>query len=176
MLNTSLFAGEIDFKTLEKIIYNFVCRIGCILFVWVLKTLDRELMEKRDKKAYRHKGMKRTCIKTILGPVEFKRALYEHIDEDGQKRFRYLLDEYLKLETIGFMSPNLVEKVAENACEVSYRKAAGNVTEMTGQSISHTAVWNVVQELGGRKWGWSDLDKKQAGWRRRAFSTGSVPY
>ena len=83
-----------------------------------------------------------------MGPVEFKRVVYEHTDENGNNEFIYLLDEYLNLETIGFMSTNLVEKVIGNATNVSYRKTAKNITEMTGQSISHTAAWNVTQELG----------------------------
>ncbi|KUK71517.1 MAG: Uncharacterized protein family (UPF0236), partial [Clostridiales bacterium 38_11] len=36
----------------------------------------------------------------------------------------------------------------ENASIVSYRNAADNVTELSGQSISHGGVWNVVQALG----------------------------
>lgn len=150
MTNTSLNCKDIDFKTLEKIIFDFVCSIGRMMFRWALMSLDKELMKKRDKKAYRHKGKKKTCIKTLLGPVEFEKIIYEHENVDGQKEYVFLLDRYLKLETIGFMSPNLVEKVVENASNVSYRKAAENVTELTGQDISHGAVWNIVQELGRR--------------------------
>lgn len=150
MTNTSVNVESIDFKTLEKIIFNFVCSIGRLMFRWALMSLDKELMLGRDKKVYRHKGRKKTCIKTLLGPIEFKRAVYEIVKEDGQKEYIYLLDQHLKLETIGFMSPNLVEKVVENASNVSFRKAAENVTELTGQDISHGAVWNIVQELGRR--------------------------
>jgi hypothetical protein len=62
------------------------------------------------RKAYGYKGYKSGCIKTRIGPVEFKRVVNEHIYEDGNKQYVYLLDEYLKLKTIGFMSINLVEK------------------------------------------------------------------
>jgi len=150
MPNTSLNTTAIDFKTLEKIIFKYVCRIGRMLLVWLLKEMDRELMRKRDKKKYRHKGLKKTSIKTILGPVEFKRAIYEHKNEEGQKGYICLLDKHLKLETIGLMSPNLVEKTIENVTNASYRKAAENVTKLTGQTISHTAAWNLTQEVGNR--------------------------
>jgi hypothetical protein len=150
MLNNSLSGKEIDFKTLEKLMFEFVCKLGRIIIKYLLELCDKQLMLSRDKKAYRHKGYKSTCIKTIMGPVEFKRVVYEHTDENGEMKFVYLLDEYLKLETIGFMSTNLVEKVIENATNVSYRKSAKNVTEMTGQNISHTAAWNVTQEFGER--------------------------
>ncbi len=150
MLNNSLSGKEIDFKTLEKLMFEFVCKLGRLIIRYLLELCDKQLMLSRDKKAYRHKGYKSTCIKTIMGPVEFKRVVYEHTDENGKKQFVYLLDEYLKLETIGFMSTNLVEKVIENATNVSYRKSAKNVTDMTCQNISHTAAWNVTQELGER--------------------------
>jgi len=40
--------------------------------------------------------------------------------------------------------------IVKAACEGSYRAAARSVSEMTGQTISHTAAWNVVQQLGER--------------------------
>ena len=42
-----------------------------------------------------------------MGPVELERVVYEYIDENGNKQYMYLLDEYLKLETIGFMSDEI---------------------------------------------------------------------
>lgn len=150
MFNNSLSGKDIDFKTLERLMFEFVCKLGRIIIKYLLELCDKQLMLSRDKKVYRHKGYKKTCIKTIMGPVEFKRVVYEHTDENGNNEFIYLLDEYLNLETIGFMSTNLVEKVIGNATNVSYRKTAKNITEMTGQSISHTAAWNVTQELGKR--------------------------
>jgi hypothetical protein len=50
----------------------------------------------------------------------------------------------------GFFSELLCEMIAKAACEGSYRSAARSVSELTGQSISHTAAWNVIQQLGKR--------------------------
>lgn len=72
-------------------------------------------MDKRDKKQYRAKGIKHTCLKTIMGPVEYERRIYEYQTEDGNRAFKYLLDEYLNMDTVGHMSANLVEKVIESA-------------------------------------------------------------
>jgi len=150
MLNNSLSINAINFKTLEQEVYHFVLEFGRSIIKAILEGIDKELMESRDTEVYRHRGKKKTCIKTLMGPVEFARVIYECKNEEGKKSFVYLLDEYLKMETIGFMSTNLVEKMVENASNVSYRKAAQNITELTGQDISHAAVWNVVQELGER--------------------------
>jgi hypothetical protein len=138
----------LDFNTLEKETFEFACKIGRNLLEDFFMNIDKQLEKHRDTKAYRHKGTRKTSIKTVMGTVEFKRAVYETVDEDGKKKYIYLLDEYLNFETIGKMSTNLVEKAIRNAAISPYRKAADNVTELTGQSISHGAVWNLIQTLG----------------------------
>jgi len=116
----------------------------------ILENLDEEIMKKRDKTKYRNKCKKKTSIKTIMGTVEYSRRLYKYVDENGKKQYIYLLDKHLGAKNIGMMSENLVEKIVDNATNVSYRKTAQNITKLTGQVISHTAAWNVVQELGQR--------------------------
>ncbi|NFN88768.1 ISLre2 family transposase, partial [Clostridium sporogenes] len=49
----------------------------------VLTYLDRRLMDERDTKAYRNKGLRHTCVKTIMGDVEFERRLYKFKTDDG---------------------------------------------------------------------------------------------
>lgn len=48
------------------------------------------------------------------------------------------------MNTTGHMSENIVDNISE----VSYRKTSSNMELMTNQHISHTAVWNVVQNVG----------------------------
>jgi hypothetical protein len=150
MYNLSVDGNGVNFKDLEKNLYKYTSEKACKMLAEILTNLDNMLLEKRDKKAFRFKVFKHTCIKTIMGAVEIDRRVYEYVDENGKKSYRYLLDEYLEMETIGHMSANLVEKMIENATNVSMRKTAENVKEMTNQDISHMAVWNVVQELGQR--------------------------
>ena len=38
--------------------------------------------------------------------------------------------------------------IADSACITSYRNTAKNITELSGQSISHGGAWDVVQALG----------------------------
>ena len=150
MYSISVDENGIDFKELEKNIYKYVCEQACNMMSEVLRNIDDMILETRDKKKFRSKVFKHTCIKTIMGPVEIDRRVYEYVSENGKKSYRYLLDEYLNMETIGHMSSNLVEKMIENVTNVSLRKTSHNVKEMTNQDISHMAVWNVVQELGRR--------------------------
>lgn len=149
MFNISLPLNDIDFKTLEKEIYQRVLKYGREKIKSILEKLDVMIMESRDKAKFRNICIKKTSIKTVMGTIEYSRRIYRYYDEDGNKHYISLLDEYLKMDkTIGQMSANLVEKIIENATNMSYRKTAQNITELTGQDISHQAAWDVVQKMG----------------------------
>lgn len=142
--------NEINIKSLEKEFYDYACRLAAKAFANYLQALDQELMKSRDKELLRHKGHRKTCIKTLMGEVEYSRAVYQVMDNECEKKFVYLLDEYVGFENIGFISANLVERIADNICETSYGQTAKNISSLTGQSISHQGVWNVVQKLGSQ--------------------------
>ncbi len=150
MYGLSLSNNEINFNRLEKKIYEYACDEACNLIKEVLSHLDRRLMDERDNNVYRNKGLRHTCMKTIMGNVEFKRRMYEFKTEDGKKAYKFLLDEYLQMDTIGHISSTLVEKIIDNVTNVSYRNTSTNIKDLTNQEISHTAVWNVVQKLGSK--------------------------
>ena len=115
-----------------------------------LEELDEALAETRDKKQYRDKGRRRTVLKTMLGEVEFSRRVYVAEDDAGMKEHIYLLDEALGIDTPGQISPMLSEMVATAACESTYRETARQVSELTGQTISHQTAWSITQGAGGR--------------------------
>ena len=46
-------------------------------------------MKARDTKRYRHKGLRKNTIKTVMGEVEYRRAMYE-IEKGGIKKRVYL--------------------------------------------------------------------------------------
>lgn len=51
------------------------------------------------------------------------------------------------MSTIGHYSSNLIDKVIHNIYDLSFRKTAENIEKSINQSISHTAVWNIVQTI-----------------------------
>jgi hypothetical protein len=116
-----------------------------------LSKVDKELEESRDKRQFRHKGKRVTSIKTLMGEVSVRRVLYKRNKEDGSVEYIYLLDEALGLDTIGLISPNLVEKILEHSCEMSYREVSKTVSNFTNQTISHQGVWDVVQSAGEKQ-------------------------
>jgi len=148
MIDIILNQNGLSFNRLEKEIYKAACKMACDALAYILEKLDKKLSAERDKSKYRHKGKRRTTVKTLMGETTFYRTVYEHINDEGRKIFVHLLDEQLGFDTIGLISTNLAEKVVENASITSFRNAAKNVTDLTGQSISHGGVWNVVQALG----------------------------
>lgn len=148
MMGIILHENKIDFNSLERKIYEYGCNVACEVMKDCLQQLDNMLSKSRNKAVYRHKGYRKTCIKTLMGEVEFSRAVYENNDDDEGKKYIYLLDETLNFDTIGLISTNLAEKIEENTCITSFKNAAKNISTLTGQKISHTGVWNVTQRLG----------------------------
>ncbi len=140
--------NEINFNELEQKIYKFVCELGCNLLKEIIEKYDEKLQNERDKKAFRHRGLKTDSIKTIMGVVEYKRTIYEYI-EDNQKTYRYLLDEKLKLSEFGKISENLADKILNIAVETnSYRDAAEQLMQNLNISISHETVREIVLKAG----------------------------
>lgn len=138
----------VTFKELEKNIYFWICEIGREFTREFLERYDRMLMEGRERKKYRHKGSRQTTIKTVYGEVNYRRAVYEVVEEDGLRHYVYLLDESLELESVGLISTNMAELLVKGVTELSYRECASKVSEMTGQGISAMGVWSVIQALG----------------------------
>ncbi|NLB80860.1 MAG: ISLre2 family transposase [Clostridiaceae bacterium] len=146
----SVTENEVDFNSLEREIFKSCCAAGREAIREQLESWDGELMLTRDRRVLRHKGKRKTVIKTIMGEVEYDRACYERRNEDGTKSFVYLLDEAMGISGSGYMSGLLSEQIAEAVCAGSYRHAAQSISDMTGQRISHTAAWGVAQQLGAR--------------------------
>jgi hypothetical protein len=150
MMDIILTEKGMDFNSLERDFFMAGCELACSEFGWMLERLDSRLAGERDKKKYRHKGVRATTIKTLMGEVHFSRAVYEFVTDEGEKAYIFLMDEYLGMEQVGAISSNLAEKIAENASITSFRNTSKNISELTGQSISHTGAWKVVQGLGAK--------------------------
>jgi len=137
----------INFKEIERTVQKICFEIGREMLSSVLEEWDRYLMHSRAKDVYRHIGTKKTTIKTVLGEVTYGRVQYEYIDDDGMKCFVFLLDEAMGIGS-GQISDLLSEIIIQACLTNSYREAARQVSETTGQTISHTTAWQQVQTVG----------------------------
>ena len=117
---------EINFNEIETKVYNFVCKIGCHIIKEILESIDDRIKLTRPNEM-RNKGKRKNCIKTIMGVVEYQRRVY--IDNSKKrKKYRYLLDENVKMFENGKISKNVVEKVLDAVVQTtSYRKAANEI-------------------------------------------------
>lgn len=141
---------EIKFNNLEKKIFKFVCNFGCLIIKLILESYDRKIMKARNTKKYRHKGLRKNTIKTVMGEVEYVRAMYE-VEEEGIKKRVYLLDEKLHINTEGKASENLVEKIVETVpITDSYRKAETVLKETTNATLSFEWIRNIVVKIGDK--------------------------
>lgn len=143
MLNT---IENVKFNELEREIYTLVCNLGCEIIKQILESQDKEIMMNRNKKEYRHKGYKKNTIKTVMGEVEYQRAIYIK-----DKKYIYLLDEMINIDTIGKISSNLAELMLKTVVNtVSYRKGASDIKNLTNETISHQALQQLVWRIGER--------------------------
>ena len=150
MFEKIITSDEIKFNELEKKIYKFVCFFGCLIIKLLLESYDRKLMDSRDSKKYRHKGLRTTHVNTVMGEVKYRRAMYE-INEEGVSKTVYLLDEKLNINAEGNVSSNLVEKVVEVVpITDSYRKAETVIEETTNITLSHEKIRNIIIKTGDK--------------------------
>lgn len=135
-----------NFKDIEKDIFEYVCNLAVEITLNVLEDLDKELQEKRDKSRYRSKDKHKTTIKTVYGNVEYSRRYYYDYKEG---KCCFLLDDFLETKKgKGLLSANVKELIASACIDMSYQDAADFISETTGLSVSKTGTWNTVQELG----------------------------
>ena len=148
MFEQIIASNEIKFNELEKKVFKFVCFFGCLIIKLLLESYDKKLMNNRDKKKYRHKGLRETSVNTVMGEVKYKRVMYE-VHEEGITKTVYLLDEVLNISAEGKVSSNLVEKVIETVPVTdSYRKTEKVIEETTNTTLSHEKIRNIVVKIG----------------------------
>ena len=148
MFENILTKESVSFKDLEEIAFKIACEIANEILRNMLEEYDKKIMDSRDTKEFRHKGKETTTVKAKTGLVEYTRTKYMQKQENGENKCVYLTDEMLGIKEIGQVSGGIIELVAQNISEVSYRVCAEMINNMTGLSISGVAVWNIVQKLG----------------------------
>ena len=62
-----------------------------------------------------------------------------------------LLDETLRMDTVGKMSLNLVESIVSATSKMSFRDAAEEINRNTEAEITFQSAWNVVQKFGEKQ-------------------------
>ena len=137
-----------NFDELVEATRKTVLEAGREMVAQTLEQWDNEIGESRDKKRFRSKGKRKTCVKTWLGNIEYARNVYVDQADPEHKRFVYLLDEEKKIARVGCVAADMCKMAAQSVIHSTYRGAAKEITEMTGLSISAQGVWDIVQQMG----------------------------
>lgn len=137
-----------NFDSLIATVRETVLELGRELVENTLNEWDKEISERRDKKRYRNKGKRKSCVKTWLGEIEYERNVYVDRADPEHERCVYLLDEEKEINRIGCVATDICEMAAKSVVEGTYRGAAKEITEMTGLRISAQGVWDIIQEIG----------------------------
>jgi hypothetical protein len=131
----------------------------------MLEEYDALILSKIDPEVFENKGLRKTSTRTLFGTVEYKRRLYGLKGADcmpGKSSASvFLLDIALGLNEIGKFSPSLIERVVDLTTEMSFEKAAVNLSKETGESISRTAVWDATQKCGRKERSRQQADKEK---------------
>jgi hypothetical protein len=144
-----------DFTEAEREVYRVALEFGRTLMRQILETRDLQILTERDGERYRNKGLRTTCIKTVMGEVVYDRRVYQDLEvqdeKNGSCKSVYLLDAELAINKIGNISEGVCQLIGSSICENSYRATARQISEQTGQAISAQGVWDVVQALGEKQ-------------------------
>lgn len=138
---------KINFKSLEEKTFKEMMKLGRKIIQDELRMLDKLILDYRDKEVFKPKDFQPTTIKTKLGEIPIARRRYK-IVINGETRIIYLLDELLEINDFGLYSQGIVEMVTREITKKSYRETAKTISEDTDNTISHTAVRNIVLKLG----------------------------
>ena len=137
-----------NFDELNAAVRETVLQAGREIVVHTLQEWDEDIRKTRDKKRYRCKGKRKTCVKTWLGAIEYERNVYIDGADPEHKQCIYLLDEEKEIQRIGCVATDMCKMAAQSIVNTTYRGTAQEITEMTGLSISAQGVWNIVQQIG----------------------------
>lgn len=138
---------KVNFKSLEENIFKEMMKLGREIIQEELRMLDKLILDYRDKEIFVPKDFQPTTIKTKLGEIPIARRRYKMV-VNGKSKMIYLLDELLEINDFGLYSQGIVEMVAREITKKSYRETAKTISEDTDNTISHTAVRNIVLQLG----------------------------
>ena len=114
----------------------------------LLERLDSYIRESIDTSRYRNKGKRKSSVKTRIGTVEYSRTVYKDLKT---KTYVCPLDDCIESNMIGLIDEDVVSLIEDQICVMSYRETAKCISKLTGISMSHQAVWNVVPEAGKRR-------------------------
>jgi hypothetical protein len=128
---------NLNFHTLERIVFNLTRKLGQTLLEELLQMIDDQLKKERKRGILSNQGKRLRYMTTLLGDITFYKRLYR----DKEDKCRYLLDETLGLAKNQRASKSYqkIEGLLAFTCS-SYRKAETLLREFYGDSLSFESI------------------------------------
>lgn len=98
----------------------------------------------------RKKVRSATNVKTIIGPVRYKRMKYEFTYSDGTTDEYYLLDEIIGIVKGSKYSKDFIKRLVKQVVNQSYGKSSDQM-KFFGSDISRQGAWNIIIDLVGKR-------------------------
>lgn len=127
----------------EGKVFGRVCAQGLREAVAYLERLEQALFEQRSA-GWAVVGFRTRTLVTRFGEVSFRRRLYR--DESG--KYRFLLDEYLRLKAHQAATPEMQAICTSMSSEMSFRKAADMIAQCLAGVLSPSSCWRLLQRTG----------------------------
>ena len=127
----------------EGKVFRRVCLQGQREAAAYLEALDEALFEQRPT-GWAVVGFRERTLVTRFGEVGFRRRLYR--DESG--KYRFLLDEYLRLKAHQAATPEMQAICTSMSSEMSFRKAADMIAQCLAGVLSPSSCWRLLQRTG----------------------------
>ena len=148
---------DLNYTDLVNNLYEFYTKLqGTVrrFLSGILNAMDNDIAKsearRKDGFLVHKRDVERTII-TPLGDLTYKRSYYK---DKATGEYFYLLDQIIGVESYERITKELIAKIIENACEMSYAKAAkyseANVSRQTVNNRIH-ALDEIVPQFKGEK-------------------------
>jgi hypothetical protein len=139
------FQETVPFGAVEDTIQRMTIGVGRQVLQGVLQVLDDHLV-KEVPAGWRNVGTEKRWIMSSLGPIQYKRRIYQ----DEHERRVKPIDELFGLAAYGRMSWRVQEMGAALASSDPYRRAAEQLSYLVKAPVTCTRVQRMVWKVGNR--------------------------
>jgi len=128
----------------EETSYRIGCKVAQESAQTMLKGIEENLSQKRDKKWKIHSINQRTMV-TRFGDVTISRRLYKN-----KKKYRFPLDEHLNWQSYQRATPSLKTALVELSTERPFRRVSGTMEKLLAGVLTKSTIHNLLTEVSGK--------------------------
>ncbi len=125
----------------EETSYRIGCKVAQETAKVMLKDIDGDIFQNRDKKWKVHSLSQRTCV-TRFGDVTVSRRLYK-----SKKKYSFLLAAHLNWHSYQRATPSLKEALVELSTQCSFRMVSGTMEKLLAGVHTKSTIHSLLTEV-----------------------------